>query len=82
MYKAYVFIDGERQIIFKFIISYEGLNSFFFSKTQDSKRTVCCLYLYKNSLHTQTKFWIDGEWNRTLVYLLLYNISIFVACAQ
>ena len=31
----YVFIDGERKIFFKFIIStWEGLNSSFFSETQ------------------------------------------------
>ena len=29
-----------------------------------AKRPVCCFFLYKNSLDTQTSFSVDGEWNR------------------
>ena len=55
----------------------QGLNSFFSFKTKKKtlfdmfKNYVCCFFLYKNSLDTHTRFWVDGEWNRPYVHLLL-----------
>ena len=54
----------------------EGLNSFFFSETQKkilsddmSENMSVVSFSIKNSLDTQTRFWVDGEWNRPYVYL-------------
>ena len=30
----------------------------------DKRPICCCFFLYKNSLDTQTSFWVDGHWNR------------------
>ena len=55
----------------------EGLNSFFSSKTQkkilsdDMPKIMTVSFSIKNSVNTQTSFWIIGEWNRPYVYLSL-----------
>ena len=28
------------------------------------KRPFCCFFLNKNNMDTQTRIWVDGEWNR------------------
>ena len=62
-----VFADGETNIL----QVWEGHNSFFSSETQkkilfddmsQSKSVVS--FSIKNSLVTQTRFWVDGEWNK------------------
>ena len=80
MYKINVFIDGETQIFLSLLYNIcEGLNSFFSSETQKkllsldmSKNMSVVSFSIINSLDTQTRFWVDGEW----------NFSIFVVEAR
>ena len=50
----------------------EGLSSFFTSETQKeilsndmSENMSVVSFSIKDSLDTQTRFWVDGEWNRS-----------------
>ena len=68
MDKVNVFKDGERQYFSSLLYSIcEGLNSFFSSETQKkllSDDISVVSFSIINSLDTQTRFWVDGEWNR------------------
>ena len=74
MCKVNVFIHKERE---KYVSSLlysigEGLHSFFFSKTQKktlsddmSENIFVVSFSIINNLDTQTRFSVDGEWNRS-----------------